>query len=197
MKLLQDLETEVGKVEGSKRTKFILEVRKILNKLSPQNKNPIDLVQWIPVGEIEANDYKGVDRFQKVVYGTQYAFNRLGTWLACWALGWGRISRGEAAVSDQHWNQYPNVHDLWKDNQTSIATVAKVGGYGAGLQLHRKGRGAQGFTFNQDQPSHGCSDTGGFYWKAFCNKIRAMGSFAGIGYFEDSPKESITQRATC
>lgn len=33
------------------------EMRKIISKYSPQNKNPIDMVHWIPIEMINANDY--------------------------------------------------------------------------------------------------------------------------------------------
>jgi ParB-like chromosome segregation protein Spo0J len=53
--LLALLEKEL---KGSKnKSGLIAAVRKALHAHSPQKQNPVDLIQWIPYQEIEANDY--------------------------------------------------------------------------------------------------------------------------------------------
>jgi len=42
---------------GEKRIEALNEIRKFLHELSPENKNPVDFVRWIPVSKIMANDY--------------------------------------------------------------------------------------------------------------------------------------------
>lgn len=59
MKRSSDLESALrdGMEAAEDKAAFLNEVRGLLSSLSPWNTQPIDLVRWVPVEQVQANDY--------------------------------------------------------------------------------------------------------------------------------------------
>lgn len=59
MKQSSDLEAALrdGMDAAEDKAAFLNEVRGLLSSLSPWNTQPIDLVRWVPVEQVQANDY--------------------------------------------------------------------------------------------------------------------------------------------
>ena len=55
MNLRESIKNELEKAEN--KTDFLNELREYIHSLSPRNENPVDLIRWIPLDMVQANDY--------------------------------------------------------------------------------------------------------------------------------------------
>lgn len=57
MKLIQQLKKYCSSLDEGKLIAFLSELRAELHDLSPLNGQPVDHVRWVPIEQVEANDY--------------------------------------------------------------------------------------------------------------------------------------------
>lgn len=56
-RLTNKLCEELSKLRDEERIDAINDVRRSIHKISPMREEPIDLIQWVPAQDVEANDY--------------------------------------------------------------------------------------------------------------------------------------------
>ena len=57
MQSLEQLKSELESLDENEKIQYLENFRKSINTLSPLGKQPINLVQWVDIDKVQANDY--------------------------------------------------------------------------------------------------------------------------------------------